>query len=100
MKNPKNKVLPFPKSREEEFGISTIIAQIGKCLDRLFGIGIDRDRLVACSHGLGLWLPDGGTPQWWKTKNYIVIQYVNIIRCRPRPDYVCGNVPKSLARPD
>jgi len=29
MKNPKNKVLPFPKSREEEFGISTIIAQIG-----------------------------------------------------------------------
>jgi hypothetical protein len=29
MKNRKNNVLPFPKPREEEFGISTIIAQIG-----------------------------------------------------------------------
>jgi hypothetical protein len=29
MKNRKNNVLPFPKPSEEEFGISTIIAQIG-----------------------------------------------------------------------
>jgi hypothetical protein len=29
MKNQKNNVLPFPKPSEEEFGISTIICQIG-----------------------------------------------------------------------
>jgi len=42
MKNRQKNVLPFPKPREQEFGLSTIIAQIG---NQRFAIHIQTEDL-------------------------------------------------------